>query len=409
MNQPDLMVFEPNLGGHHAEFTTHILRHWLNSEAEGRLLAAIAPGLLEQQTVLSEGIINPPRTSTVALQGALPGASKGQWAKGRSNLKLLSDAIVRHRPKQVLVMYLDHAQLALALSLRFPFPVTISGILFHPTLHYGAGSATGLRSRLQRLRKQLLLRLIARNPHLGTVFTLDPSAVVSLRRLGLNAVALPDPVVQHGNEIRSREDMLRSYGIEANRKVLLLFGALTARKGVIPLLQALALLPPRAAREVTLFMAGPLDESLQMQTSVLASRARTAGAQVVHHNELIQNRAVQSFMGSADLVLAPYQRHFGSSAVLIRAALAERPVLSQSFGLMGQYVREHGLGQAVETGDPAAISEGILAFLRDPGTGFDPALSQRFVRSNTPELFCKTIFSNLFPELGRVPQLAYQS
>jgi glycosyltransferase involved in cell wall biosynthesis len=293
-------------------------------------------------------------------------------------------------------------QLALAAGLRFPFPVRISGILFHPTLHYRPAGRFSPRDYVQRLRKRLFLRLIAQNPHLDTVFTLDPTAVPSLRKLGLDAVALPDPVIQTAGDGRTREEMRLLYGIEPGRRVLLLFGALTARKGVLQVLEAVRLLPPQAARSIALFLAGPLDPELRPRVTDLVALARGRGVQVVRHDAYIQNGSVQAFIGAADLVLAPYQRHFGSSAVLIRAALAERPVLSQEFGLMGAYVRQHGLGQAVDSGSPAAIAAGIEAFLLDPSAGFDPARSRQFVLANTPERFCETLLSRV--HRARVPE-----
>ncbi len=409
MKAPDLMIFEPNLGGHHAEFTCHLLHFWLNTVPEGRLLAAVAPGLLEQQAALSAGAIDPPRTSLAVLAGPLPGGAKGLLRKGRRNQRLLKDAIERHRPRNVLVMYLDQAQLALAMGLRFPFPVRISGILFHPTLHYSRERTLNPMVHLQRLRKRLMLAMMARNPHLGTVFTLDGSAVPSLRRMGLDAVALPDPVIPSETDGRTADEVRRHHKLEEGRRVLLLFGALTARKGIIPLLQAIALLPPAAARKTALLMAGPLDPSLSARVEHLSSIARSAGVQVVHHDAYIQNGAAQALMRASDLVLAPYQRHFGSSAVLIRAAMAGRPVLSQDFGLMASNVREFRLGQCVDTGEPTAIAEGIESFLENPSPGFDPEYSQRFVQNNTPELFCRTILSHLQPDFQQEPNIRLYS
>jgi glycosyltransferase involved in cell wall biosynthesis len=401
MKSPDVMIFEPNTGGHHAEFTCHLMRYWLDNVRDGRLLAAVAPGLLEQQPQMSAGVVLPPRTDRAELEAPLPGSQSSLWFKGRINRKLLTEAIERHRPKHVLVMYLDHAQLALASGLRFQFPVSISGILFHPTLHYRGDGSINPKSFLQGLRKRLVLRSIARNPHLSTVFTLDPTAVPSLRALGLDAVALPDPVAQDGFKCGTSQQMREHFDLAPDRTTLLLFGSLTARKGVTQALEALALLGPEEARQVALLMAGPLDPALHPLVEALVSKVRACGVQVAHHNAYIENYAVQSFMGAAHLILVPYQRHFGSSAVLIRAALAGRPVVSQEYGLMGANVRTHCLGQAVDTGRPKEIAGAISRFLRDPRVGFDPEVARDFARANTPELFCRTIIDRLVPSFSR--------
>jgi glycosyltransferase involved in cell wall biosynthesis len=298
-------------------------------------------------------------------------------------------------------MYLDHAQLALASGLRFPFPVRISGILFHPTLHYRSHESFSPRSYLQGLRKRLILRAIARNPHLDTVFTLDSTAVPSLRSIGLDAVALPDPVVQDHLGGRTPRQMREHFAMEPGRRVLLLFGSLTARKGVLQTLEALTLLETAEARRIALLMAGPLESAMRPSVEALVAKARSRGIQVIQHDAYIQNEAVQSFVEAADLVLAPYQRHFGSSAVLIRAALAGRPVLSQEFGLMGANVRAHGLGQAVDTARPPAIASAVSGFLKDPALGFDTEVARKYAHANTPELFCRTIINRLAPSFHR--------
>jgi glycosyltransferase involved in cell wall biosynthesis len=402
MTSPDVLIFEPNVGGHHAEFTCHLLRYWLANVRDGRLLATVAPGLLEQQPRLSAEAIRPPRTDRAEFSAPLPGNEKTLWRKSRCNRELLAGAIERHRPRHVLVMYLDHAQLALATGLRFSFPVRISGILFHPTLHYQRRRSLNPRSYLQGMRKRLILRAIGRNPHLDTVFTLDSTAVPSLRRLGLDAVALADPVIQDRGEDCPARQMRSRFGLDPDRKVLLLFGSLTARKGVAQALTALSLLPTEAARRISLLMAGPLDSELRAHVETLAAAARAAGVQIVQHDAYIQNDAVQSYMGASDLILAPYQRHFGSSAVLVRAALAGRPILSQEFGLMGVNVRTHRLGQAVDTSQPAEIAAAISRFMANPSLGFDPESARNYAHANTPESFCQTIMERLAPRLPRL-------
>src|SRR5204863_6629463 len=72
---------------------------------------------------------------------------------------------------------------------------------------------------------------------------------------------------------------------------------------------------------------------------------------------------IAALMARSDVVLAPYQRFVGSSGVLLWAAGAGRPVLSQGFGLVGHLIREHRLGLAVDTTDPAALAAGIRSMV----------------------------------------------
>ena len=67
----------------------------------------------------------------------------------------------------------------------------------------------------------------------------------------------------------------------------------------------------------------------------------------------------------SDVVLAPYQRFVGSSGVLLWAAAAGRPVITQDRGLLGELTRRHGLGTAVDTTDPAALAAAVAAAALD--------------------------------------------
>jgi len=53
---------------------------------------------------------------------------------------------------------------------------------------------------------------------------------------------------------------------------------------------------------------------------------------------------------AADVVLLPYQGHFGSSAVLSRAAAAGKVVIASNEGLIARRVTDHDLGALFESG-----------------------------------------------------------
>jgi glycosyltransferase involved in cell wall biosynthesis len=94
----------------------------------------------------------------------------------------------------------------------------------------------------------------------------------------------------------------------------------------------------------------------------------------------------------SDVVLAPYQRFVGSSGVLLWAARAGRPVLAQDFGLVGRLTRDHGLGVAVDSSDPAQLARQIAHMVeRGPATFIDQGAARRFAghrRRNASPLLC---------------------
>jgi glycosyltransferase involved in cell wall biosynthesis len=178
---------------------------------------------------------------------------------------------------------------------------------------------------------------------------------------------------------------------------MLLFGSLTARKGVIELIEAIRHLPAEAARRSSIVLAGSLHADVRERVETSLARLRQeSSAQVILHNAYLPHSEVQNLIGAADLVLLPYQRHAGSSGVLIRAAAAKRPVLTQDYGVLADEVREHCLGRVVDTTDPTAIATGITCFLEDPLKGFDPVRAYAFAAANSLDAYLDVLFGHLF-------------
>lgn len=63
---------------------------------------------------------------------------------------------------------------------------------------------------------------------------------------------------------------------------------------------------------------------------------------------------------SADVVLLPYIRHYGSSGVLSRAAAAGKMVIASDEGLLAKRIREHRLGFLFQTEDVPALRQRLI-------------------------------------------------
>ena len=396
-----LLLFDPYAGGHHAEHVRHILRGWqarYGEHGEHRVTVAVAPklladhpDLLELGKELSPHIRFTEIEDVADLDGRLLAA--GLWHR-----HAVARAIERHRPTHVLLLYLDHAQLALGLGLRFSFPVLLSGILFRPSFHYGnfeAGTPP-LRERVTRLRKRIVLRGALRNPHLSTVFTLDPSAVPAISNLSrrTEAVALPDPVDPAPAVPEAPIESVRAaYGVEGGRTLALLFGLLAERKGVFAMIDAIRLLPPSAAQRLTVLFAGAIRPEIHDR---LRAATRDIGPPtLVIHDTFVPDEEIQDLVRASDLILVPYQRHVGSSGVLIRAAAANRPVIGQDYGVVGQQITEHRLGRTVDSTQPEALAAALMSFLDDPTEGFHVQTAREFAEHNTVEAYQRVLFDHL--------------
>lgn len=397
-----LLLFDPYTGGHHAEHVRHVLRGWqerYGQHSGHQVTVAVAPELTASHPdllALADELGPEVRFVEVAEVAELGGRllEAGLWHR-----RVLERLITRLRPTHVLLLYLDHAQLALALGLRFSFPVALSGLLFRPSFHYGRFEAAppSLKARITRLRKRLVLRGALRNPHLTTVFTLDPLAVPAIAALAARAeaVALPDPVDPASLETAASQDAVRAaYGVEQGRVLALLFGLLDERKGVFVLLEALHLLPTTQAERLTVLLAGAIRPEVRDRLYA-AVEAVDSAVQLLVHGSFVPDDAIQDLVRAADLVLVPYQRHVGSSGVLIRAAAAGRPVLGQHYGIVGQQIIQHGLGRAVDSTQPERLAAALVEFLEDPHAGFDAEAARTFAEANTVEAYQRVLFDHL--------------
>lgn len=394
-DSPRVLLFDLYHQGHHGPYYRTVLEHWLRLDPPGSLDLVVSRELAERVPEMAEAARTHPRVTLHPVE--IPGGLRdknGSRAVLENDLRIgphLREAVERLHPDHVVAMYLDHLQASLATGLRFRRPVRLSGIYFRPSFHYralGRGAHTR-RARLDDRLKRALLRRSLANPHVSTVFTLDPYAVAPVQALAPQRVRvqhLPEPIDTSVASGESREATRRRFGVEDGRALLLLYGSLDPRKGVTELLAALAALPPPLARRACLFMAGETTgqaDAIAAGVNVLRARGEV---QVIHIDRFVLDDEMRPVFAAADLVLLPYQQHVGSSNVLIRAASAGVPVLGPHYGMLGARIAEHQLGLSVNTADPEAIAKGLAQALDlDRVIPFDPAAAAALARANSDE------------------------
>ncbi|MEO1076271.1 MAG: hypothetical protein AAFX41_09950 [Bacteroidota bacterium] len=195
--RPRLLLFDPYSAGHHGEYIRYLLRAWPG--AAGQLHVSVSATLLEKHPDLVE--LAAASAGSITLETLADGPEVERLVAvslvqaGRLQGRLFASVLERHRPHHALAMYVDHLLPSLALRLRVPRDVRVSGILFRPSFHY-ASTPSGWGERLRDLRKRLMLRAALQHPRLDRLFSLDPTAVEPLQRLrgAVHVTALPDPV-----------------------------------------------------------------------------------------------------------------------------------------------------------------------------------------------------------------------
>jgi glycosyltransferase involved in cell wall biosynthesis len=158
------------------------------------------------------------------------------------------------------------------------------------------------------------------------------------------------------------------------------------------------MLPPDLEQRLCLVIAGQANAQERTRiTAQISELQQKCKVQIITHCEFVPESDVQIYFQLADVVLAPYQKHVGMSGILIWAAVAQKPVLSSNYGLMGELVRRYRLGVVVDSTSPAQIAEGLVQCLgRSPQELGDPQQMQAFAQENSADKFAHTIFKALF-------------
>jgi glycosyltransferase involved in cell wall biosynthesis len=387
-----LLIFEPDAEGHSLEWLQHLITY-RDTDTELFVLApASLHDALEQSIPANMRadihiLVLGRREQCLCLQRPLPIAAFARWWTMRRYL-------LRTGAETGIFLTIDLQSLPLALGLSMAGR-RVAGILFRPSVHYGAIGpyAPSPAERRRDRRKELLYRRMLANPVLTRVLSLDPFFPAYARSHyahGDKVEALPDPVHPPVATV-SIDDLL-----PAGRTRFLLFGYLAERKGPLAVLDALSLLSAEVTCRVEVQFAGRIDPDIKgainHRCKVLAMTHPALLLRI--DDRRLDSAELTAEVDRSDVILAPYQRFVGSSGVLLWAARAGRPVLAQDFGLIGRLTRDHRLGIAVDSGNPVQLAREITRMVEyGPATFFDRAAAGRFVATQTPQTFAALVLA----------------
>jgi glycosyltransferase involved in cell wall biosynthesis len=397
----EVLILEPDAEGHSQEWLQHLADFVADNDTAAAIAvaapAALCAALSRSMPAAAEGRIRyialRPNEHRLCTHRSLSVAAFARWWTMRRYLK-------RSGADAGFFLSLDLLCLPFALGLGM-LSKPVGGILFRPSVHYRAlgnyrpSSAESLRD----LRKDLLYRLMLRNPSIQAVLSLDPffpAHAVSHYSHGAKVRAVPDPA-QPAVEERGHQNATADF-TPSGRVGLLLFGYLTERKGPLAVLDALRLLPASIAARIAVLFAGRVDPAIR---GIIDSRRAALARDRPELWLRIEDRRIdldelQALVARSDIVLAPYQRFVGSSGVLLWAARAGRPVLAQEFGLVGRLTRDHRLGAVADSSDPACLASGIERMVeRGPQSFIDLPSAATFASSRTPHRFASTVLSSV--------------
>ncbi|MES2844223.1 MAG: hypothetical protein V4747_04245 [Pseudomonadota bacterium] len=375
--------FEPLIDGHCAFFAELVTSGALRDPRISRVQLVTDPALVDRLGSLDSRIelTALPKASLFELrEGGLLARGRAQWAEA---CRLGADT-----GGAVFLPFFDHAVVGAALARgRGAGEARISGIVFRPPNRHGL--RPGLRSSFDTARRWATYAL-ARGPSLGRLFTFDEVAPVScVGRLTGTLHFLPD-AAPDVSLLAACRPIQRPDG----RAVALLFGALTARKGLFEIVDAWARQSDDWLDGRVLRLVGLLgnEERPRFQATLENLSTARPRALIELHDQFVDDATLAQEIVNADLILAPYQNHVGSSGVVFWACAAGKPLLTQNTGLVGYQAQKYQLGRTVDCTDVASLS----VALAEPWEILpaDPSLMTRHSQQNVLHVLLDGMFGN---------------
>lgn len=274
------------------------------------------------------------------------------------------------RSDLIFVPYLDYCAHAVGL-LGSPFgSAPWGGIVLRPSFHFAYVSVEGPVSKLHPFKKRLFFRMLG-NKRLRRLFTIDETLVryVDQNKPSLSGKLrfVPDPVQINGTQ--SRAQARQRLGISNDAVVLLVYGALSLRKGVDALLSAAQ--QSDFPSEVVILLAGRQDKEVRHLLASPQGAALRESGRLHELDRFLSDEEEYAVFGAADMVWLGYRGHYTMSGVLVQAGMMGLPLVACKEGLIGWLTHEHRLGLPIAIDDVRAVVGAIKRLARDRGLSKD--------------------------------------
>lgn len=386
----NILIFEPDASGHHSGYLYHLIINFLQNYYSYKLIILVSPDFFLKHPQILQKTLSP-RVQWIKFSEK----EFVDWKKPKSVFKrsvLEWDLFCQYAKKYNSVlgffMYIDYLQLAVLTQPAPPCP--ISGILFRPTLvNYPANS---WKERLNYWRKNITLKFFVKNKNLDSLFNLDPFATdYILKNWNTEKVKfLPDPVQVYPTT-RTKTEVKTSLGISESKMVFLIFGYLDSRKGIADVMEAIGKISRETSQKGCLLIVGPWEENERKLFNIqLPKIKQTTGFQIVVKDGFVKDEDIQQYFKVADYAFALYNNHFGMSAIMVRAAAAQKPLISSNFGLIGKIVVENELGITIDND----LKEKLVILLNNEVLIGNKDKMKAFAELNQAENYAKVILEH---------------
>lgn len=279
--------------------------------------------------------------------------------------------------KKVLLMYMDYFQLGIIFGSKSG--LDISGIYFRPDF---IKNPNGFYAKFKRL----VFQKAVRSGNLKSLFTLEEKNVPELQKFSdkTRVKYICEPIQLFSITQSQKDNFTNIHQLPQDKILFLNFGHLDDRKGIEVFLKACQQLSKEQLNSIALVLVGPTHPDYQ--TKIEAIIENIEGLKTYPIWGYLPANEVQIAFELSDWVLVLYQNHLGSSSVLVRSALAGKPVLGTNLGQIGELTRNRKLGLAVDASSPVEIAKALTDIIEDRFQ-IDKKAIQQFASENSIQAF----------------------
>ena len=379
-----ILLFDTITDGHHPDYLIHLIAYY-SAQPDVQLGVASSIHFKEQFDArqAEEGNVWGPNVEFITLSEARLQSihSKSIYLRSILEWNFFVDTAKAFQANHALLMFFDYLQLGILIGKRSP--CSVSAIYFRPNFR---AESTGLYPRI----KKWMLARVLNSGQINHLFCLVKGLVPYMNGLShaVKIHPLTDPVKRFEITDKARETFQQKFEIPANKQVALCYGMLDDRKGIDVFLDACARLSIAELEKICLFLVGPI--SLEYQQIIDKKIAHVPSLQVIRAYGYMSPYQTQIAFESADFILILYQNFLNMSSVLIRAAQAGKPSFATETGMIGEMVRQHALGLALDATSDAAVAVGLSRILSE-GISFSAINAQKIAVENSVDAFNTTI------------------
>jgi len=368
-NRKRVLILDINPNGHHPTYVRWLLESPLSQSAN--MIVASRPEMFEHpelkacSTKFARHVISVDSSLEKRLSDFTSiGLIRMSWTIGKAYRRAFAQLSKIAPIDFVIVPFVDDCLLGLA-AVKVPFgEVPWMAITMRTMFHFAQMGVLAPIQRFARVRRFLFDRLL-RQPSMVSMLTIDPTLVAFVEKYPGAGTAkisyLPDPATHHP-ALLPRAEAKQQLGIPVDSRLVLLYGEIALRKGVLSLLDGAA--DPTCPSCVHVLLAGRCRDRRLIEQSGSYQRLLSAARVHVIDGYLNGDQERQA-LSAADCVWAGYTGFYGMSGIMVLSGRHSLPVFASKEGLIGYFAARYGIGILVEQNRQSVIAA-LQQFAADP-------------------------------------------